>query len=256
MFKDVDIRNLKPKDKAYWCSDNTGQRGSGRLKIKAQKNGVKEFYFSYFMNGKERTVKLGNYRDRRGMAGLSLSEARDKRDECDRVLREGLDPKTLIEEQNAWIQHITCVKQEPPDDESEAGSPDSGFTTSSETPPSPSVFQTIESGNSGFQCPQCKKYYKTAASLRAHVNQHHSGERTCNQCQPPVTLNSAQALANHNHSYHSGERICTQCQPPVTLKSAKALADHNRCHHSGARTCNQCQPPVTLNSAHAYSGPS
>ena len=115
------------------------------------------------------------------------------------------DP-TFNPEEYAWMQRITCIKQEPPDDESEAGSLDSGFTTSSETQSSPSVFQTIESGNSGFQCPQCKKYYKTAASLNAHVSQHHSGERTCNQCQPPIILKSAQALANHNRSHHSGER--------------------------------------------------
>ena len=53
------------------------------------------------------------------------------------------DP-TFNPEEYAWIQRITCIKQEPPDDESETGSLDNGFTTSSETPPSPSVFQTVE----------------------------------------------------------------------------------------------------------------
>ena len=150
------------------------------------------------------------------------------------------------------IQCAICIKQEPPDDdELEAMSSDTDFTASPQDPLSPSIFQTVKSGDNAFQCPQCQKYYKTAASLSAHKRQHHSGERTCNQCQPPITFKSAQALATHNHSHHTGECTCTQCQPPVTFKSARALANHNYNHHSGERTCNQCQPPVTLNSARA-----
>ena len=115
------------------------------------------------------------------------------------------DP-TFNPEEYAWIQRITCVKQEPPDDESGAGSLDSGFTTSSETPPSPSVFQTIESDNSVFQCPECQKYYKTTASLNDHKSQYHSGERTCTQCQPPVTLKNAQALATLKFKKHRNRK--------------------------------------------------
>ncbi len=100
-------------------------------------------------------------------------------------------------------------------------------------------------------CRECGNTLPNKQALATHNRSHHSGERTCTQCQPPVTLNSAKALANHNRSHHSGERTCTQCQPPVTLNSAQALADHNRSHHSGERTCTQCQPPVTLNSAQA-----
>ena len=150
------------------------------------------------------------------------------------------------------IQCAICIKQEPPDDdELETMSSDTDFKASPQGPPSPSAFQTVEPGGNAFQCPQCQKYYKTAVSLSTHKSQSHRGERTCNQCQPPVTLNNARALANHNHSHHSGERTCNQCQPSVTLKSALALANHNRRHHSGERTCNQCLPPVTLNNAKA-----
>ena len=142
------------------------------------------------------------------------------------------------------VQCVFCIKQEPPDDyELETMSSDTDFTASPQDPPSPSAFQTVEHGDNAFQCPQCQKYYKTATSLSAHKRQYHSGKRTCNQCQPPVTLNSAKALANHNHSRHSGERTCNQCQPPVTLNSAQALVNHNRCHHSGERTCNQVSAP-------------
>ncbi len=118
-------------------------------------------------------------------------------------------------------------------------------------PPSPSVFQTVESGEKPFQCSLCQKYYKTATSLASHISASHSGEHTCTRCQPPVILNSAKALATHNQIHHSGERTCTRCQPPVILNSAKALATHNQIHHSGERTCTRCQPPVILNSAKA-----
>ena len=119
------------------------------------------------------------------------------------------------------VQCASCIKQEPPDDdELEAMSSDTDFTASPQDPLSPSIFQTVEPDNNAFQRPQCQKYYKTAASLSAHKRQHHSGERTCNQCQPPITFKSAQALATHNRSHHSGEsqpispqRTCNQCQP-------------------------------------------
>ncbi len=163
------------------------------------------------------------------------------------------DDFPVLPEIDQWLkQCASCIKQEPPDDdEKETNSSDTEFTVSPQDPPSPSVFQTVESGEKPFQCSLCQKYYKTAASLASHIRASHSGERTCTQCQPPVTLKSAQALADHNRSHHSGERTCTQCQPPVTLNSAKALATHNQSHHSGERTCTRCQPPVTLNSAKA-----
>ena len=109
------------------------------------------------------------------------------------------------------VQCAFCIKQEPPDDdELEAMSSDTDFTASPQDPPSPSAFQTVEPGDNAFQCPQCQKYYKTAASLSVHKIQYHSGERTCTQCQPPVTLKNAQALANHNYRHN---RTCKQCPP-------------------------------------------
>ncbi len=69
-------------------------------------------------------------------------------------------------------------------------------------PPSPSVFQTVESGEKPLQCSLCQKYYKTATSLASHISASHSGEHTCTRCQPPVTLKNAMALANHNRSHH------------------------------------------------------
>ncbi len=99
MLTDTQLRAMKPTAKQYWCSDESSLRGDGRLKIKVLPTGIKEMYFCYYMDKKQRKIKLGNYKNTREGIGLTLAEARKRRDKYTKILREGIDPRFQIEEQ-------------------------------------------------------------------------------------------------------------------------------------------------------------
>lgn len=98
MLTDAEIRNLKPKfGKQYWVVDDSRSRGSGRLRVKVKESG-KEFYFTYYRYGKEKSVKLGVYKTKSN-GGLTLIQAREKADRCSRLVRDGKDPKDVFKEE-------------------------------------------------------------------------------------------------------------------------------------------------------------
>lgn len=77
---DVAIRNAKPADKPYKVADEKA------LHLLVTPAGGKLWRFKYRFGGKEKVLALGAYPD------VSLSRARERRDEARRLLAEGVDP--------------------------------------------------------------------------------------------------------------------------------------------------------------------
>jgi Arm DNA-binding domain len=67
----------------------------GDLYVRAEPSGSKVFWLRYQFDGRRRRWVLGHY----GEAGLSLAEAREKRDGAQGLLRQGVDPFALDQEQ-------------------------------------------------------------------------------------------------------------------------------------------------------------
>ncbi len=80
---DREIRQAKPKIKLYKLSDEKG------LRLHVMPNGAKYWRHKYYLNGKEGNAAYGVYPE------VSLREARDRRDETRKLLRDGIDPKEL-----------------------------------------------------------------------------------------------------------------------------------------------------------------
>jgi hypothetical protein len=74
------IKNLQPKEKPYKKFDEKG------LYIEVTTKGSKHWRFKYSFAGKEKRLAMGSYPE------ISLKEARDKRDEARKQIRDGLDP--------------------------------------------------------------------------------------------------------------------------------------------------------------------
>ena len=86
------ILALKPKDKDYKAFDALG------LYMIIKKNGARWWRFKYRFQDKEQTLSLGVYPD------VSLKEARLKRDDYRKVLREGINPADLRKEIKAEVK--------------------------------------------------------------------------------------------------------------------------------------------------------
>ena len=77
---DVKIRNAKPKQKPYKLGDGDG------LHLLVRSNGAKYWQFRYQFAGKEKTASFGAY------PKVRLAEARQRRAEAERLLRDCVDP--------------------------------------------------------------------------------------------------------------------------------------------------------------------
>lgn len=80
MLTDTQCRKAEPRDKPYKLSDEKG------LRLFVAPTGFKGWRFKYRFAGKEKTLTFGAYPE------VSLREARERRDEARRMLRDGLDP--------------------------------------------------------------------------------------------------------------------------------------------------------------------
>jgi integrase len=84
-------------------SEPIKKRGSGRLVLDVQPNGVKTFFFQYFrkQDGKSKRilVNIGPYKKTLASPGKTLEEAGRKSREYADMLHENRDPKLVIEEQ-------------------------------------------------------------------------------------------------------------------------------------------------------------
>ncbi|MFV7498601.1 tyrosine-type recombinase/integrase [Klebsiella michiganensis] len=77
---DANIRAAKPDEKPYKLAD------SGNMFLLVHPNGSRYWRLRYRHLGKEKTLALGQYPE------VSLSEARDKRDEARKLISDGIDP--------------------------------------------------------------------------------------------------------------------------------------------------------------------
>jgi integrase len=89
MLTDTSIKNAKPNEKPYKISDERG------LFILVNPNGSKLWRFRYRMDGKENLLSFKSYPE------VSLKEAREKRDEARKMLRDGIDPSRAKKAQKA-----------------------------------------------------------------------------------------------------------------------------------------------------------
>ncbi len=80
MLTDTAIRKAKASDKPYKLTDEKG------LQLVVQPTGSKLWQLRYRHEGRERTASLGSY------PAVSLTDARDKRDELRKVIAKGADP--------------------------------------------------------------------------------------------------------------------------------------------------------------------
>ena len=102
MWTDRSIKAIKPRKERFRVPEPINKRGSGRLILDVQPNGVKTFFFQYFrkQDGKSKRIliNIGSYKQTMASSGFTLDKARQKANEFADVLREGLDVKTFIEE--------------------------------------------------------------------------------------------------------------------------------------------------------------
>lgn len=77
---DIQCKNAKPKDKAYKLTDGGG------MYLEVSPSGSKYWRLKYRLHNKEKRLAIGVY------PSVSLSEARDKREEAKRQIKEGIDP--------------------------------------------------------------------------------------------------------------------------------------------------------------------
>ncbi len=77
---DVKVRSAKPEEKAYKLTDGDG------MFLLVHPNNSKYWRLRYRFEGKEKTLALGVYPD------VTLSEARQKRDDARRLISSGVDP--------------------------------------------------------------------------------------------------------------------------------------------------------------------
>ena len=98
-FTATRIQGLKPRNSAYYEWDATGQRGTGRLGIKVQTSGQKVFVFRFFdAEGKAQFITVGKYPE------MSLTQARERAGEYGALLKQGINPKAAIEQQQLDTQ--------------------------------------------------------------------------------------------------------------------------------------------------------
>jgi len=78
----VQVRQARPKDKVYKLRDERG------LLLMVRPTGAKRWRLRYKIQGRENMLSLGVYPD----VSLSISMARERRDEARRLIADGKDP--------------------------------------------------------------------------------------------------------------------------------------------------------------------
>ena len=86
MLTAVKLRNVEPKKKPFKLADGGG------LHLLVTPTGSAYWRLKYRVAGKEKVLALGVYRDAEGTEQVSLAEARGRRDDAKREMRDGKDP--------------------------------------------------------------------------------------------------------------------------------------------------------------------
>ena len=114
MLSETQIKNLKPKDKAYKIADRDG------LYLLVTPSGTKSFRFNYRINGRYETLTFGRWKEQ-----VTLSEARQKLLEAKRLIAQGVSPsiekkrsKSLLNASQGtvadWAERFFAWKQNAP----------------------------------------------------------------------------------------------------------------------------------------------
>lgn len=85
MFSDLQIRQLKPKDKPYKYYEKASDKG---FHVQISPSGRKVFYLAYTLNGKKRFYNLGTY-----STTSKVAEARKACREATTLVERGIDPQ-------------------------------------------------------------------------------------------------------------------------------------------------------------------
>lgn len=88
---DVEIRNARPRDKAYRLSDGSG------MYLEVSPAGGKYWRLKYRFAGKEKRLALGVYPD------VTAKQARERRDDAGKLLANGVDPSIDRKVQKAAV---------------------------------------------------------------------------------------------------------------------------------------------------------
>ena len=88
----VQVKNAAPNEKAYKLTDERG------MYLLVQANGSKLWRLNYRFAGKFKTLALGIYPD------VSLSDARDKRDDARKLIANGVDPSHTRQMEKAAVR--------------------------------------------------------------------------------------------------------------------------------------------------------
>lgn len=92
---DLALRQAKPKEKNYKIADEKG------LYLEVRTNGAKYWRHKYRFAGKEKLISHGVYPE------ISLTKAREARDDARRLLREGIDPSRFRQEASNRLRQET-----------------------------------------------------------------------------------------------------------------------------------------------------
>ncbi|MGJ8623640.1 MAG: Arm DNA-binding domain-containing protein [Yoonia sp.] len=93
-LSDIQVRNLKPREKAYKVSDFEG------LFVLVKPNGSKLWQFKYRMDGKERLLSIGVY------PNISLAQARKTKDGARANVAAGIDPSEAKQQEKRQRREV------------------------------------------------------------------------------------------------------------------------------------------------------
>ena len=94
-LSDIQVRNLKPREKAYKVSDFEG------LFVLVKPNGSKLWQFKYRMDGKERLLSIGAYPD------IGLAQARKTKESARANVAAGIDPSEAKQKEKRQRREVS-----------------------------------------------------------------------------------------------------------------------------------------------------
>lgn len=96
----LELDALKPKDKPYLVREKQRHKLDGTLAFKVLPSGNIDAYFLYYIDRKEKQIKIGRY-NKKGKNGITLKSIHDKYDELSDEYQGGVDIKVKKQEEDA-----------------------------------------------------------------------------------------------------------------------------------------------------------
>jgi len=88
LFQDSNLKALKPENKTYWESEQTGDPETKGFSVKVSPAGTKTFYVRYTLNKQRKYFKIGIYGEK-----LPLRDAREHCKAARKLIEQGKDPQ-------------------------------------------------------------------------------------------------------------------------------------------------------------------